>query len=92
MIFGSRSEKLAVIVAEQMTLGLDETKAAAPEPANDDHPAEAQKPAGKRKKSKRNIAPCRNTCRHEIVIEPESMDCPCCAGKLHRIGERHRSA
>jgi len=88
MIFGSRSEKLAVIVAEQMTLGLDETKAAAPEPANDDHPAEAQKPAGKRKKSKRNIGALpKHLPRHEIVIEPESMDCPCCAGKLHRIGE-----
>lgn len=88
MIFGSRSEKLAVIVAEQMALGLDETNATAPEPANDDRPAEAQKPAGKRKKSKRNIGALpKHLPRHEVVIEPDSMECPCCAGKLHRIGE-----
>ncbi len=42
IIFGARSEKSAVIVAEQLSLGLGEADAdaAAPSPANDDGPAE----------------------------------------------------
>ena len=87
MIFGSRSEKLAVIVAEQMALSLGETEAAPPEPAND-RQDEAETPGGERKKRKRNIGALpKHLPRHDVVIEPESMDCPCCAGKLHRIGE-----
>jgi transposase len=88
MIFGSRSEKLAVIVAEQMTLSLGETEAAPPAPANDDLQDKAEQPAGERKKRKRNIGALpKHLPRHDVVIEPETMDCPCCAGKLHRIGE-----
>ena len=44
MIFGSRSEKLAIIVAEQMALSLGETEATPPEPAND-RQDEAETPA-----------------------------------------------
>ena len=88
MIFGSRSEKLAVIVAEQMALGLGETNAAAPEPADDERSDEIEPPAAERKKRKRNIGALpKHLPRHDVVIEPQSMDCPCCAGKLHRIGE-----
>ena len=62
MIFGKRSERLAVIVAEQLALELDdlETGVTPPAPANDD--AAATKPAGKpRKKARRNIG-CPSTC------------------------------
>jgi hypothetical protein len=56
MIFGKRSERPAVIVAEQLALDLDDldTGVTPPAPANDD--AHAAKPSGKpRKKATRNI-------------------------------------
>ena len=57
MIFGRRSERLAVLVADQFALELGdlETGVTPPEAANDDAPA--AKPSGKapRKKARRNI-------------------------------------
>lgn len=56
MIFGKRSERLAVLVDEQLALELDdlETGVTPAAPANED--AAATKPAGKpRKKARRNI-------------------------------------
>src|SRR5580693_6850313 len=59
MVFGARSEKLAVVVADQLALDLDDVAidAAPPAAANDDHVPE--KPAGAggkpRKKAQRNI-------------------------------------
>ena len=57
MIFGKRSERPAVIVAEQLALDLDDldTGVTPPAAANDD--AAAAKPSGKppRKKARRNI-------------------------------------
>src|SRR6202049_4961084 len=56
MIFGKRSERLAVIVAEQLALALGdlETDATLPSPANDDAPA-ALRSGKPRKKARRNI-------------------------------------
>jgi transposase len=88
MIFGSRSEKRAVVAAEQLALGLGgiEDDASPPEPANDDREDKARNQ--KRKKRNRNIGALpKHLPRHEITIEPETTACPCCAGKLHRIGE-----
>jgi transposase len=89
MIFGKRSERLAVIVAEQLALELDdlETGVTPPAPANDD--AAATKPAGKpRKKARRNIGALpKHLPRCEQVLEPDATACPCCDGRLHKIGE-----
>src|ERR1700731_3438274 len=89
MIFGKRSERLAVIVAEQLALELDdlETGVTPPAPANDD--AAATKPAGKpRKKARRNIGALpKHLPRCEQVLEPDTTACPCCDGRLHKIGE-----
>src|ERR1700722_2501059 len=89
MIFGKRSERLAVIVAEQLALELDDlaTGVTLPAPANDD--AAATKPAGKpRKKARRNIGALpKHLPRCEQVLEPDATACPCCQGVLHRIGE-----
>src|SRR5271167_648195 len=88
MIFGARSEKSAVIIAEQMSLGLGdvETNSALPAPANDDHNNQAA--AGSRNKRNRNIGALpENLTRCDVTIEPETTACPCCAGALHRIGE-----
>src|SRR3977135_1183804 len=56
MIFGKRSERLAVIVAEQHALELDDLAIGVtpPAPANDDTPA-TKLPASPRKKARRNI-------------------------------------
>jgi len=89
MVFGKRSERLAVLVAEQLALELDdlETGVTPPLPANDDAPA--TKPPGKpRKKAKRNIGALpKHLPRCEQVLEPDTTACPCCAGGLHKIGE-----
>ncbi len=88
MIFGARSEKSAVIIAEQLSLGLGdaETDAALPPPANDDHKTKAA--PGSRNKRNRNIGALpKHLPRCDVTIEPETTACPCCAGALHRIGE-----
>lgn len=89
MIFGKRSERLAVLVDEQLALELDdlETGVTPAAPANDD--AAATKPAGKpRKKARRNIGALpKHLPRCEQVLEPDATACPCCDGRLHKIGE-----
>jgi transposase len=93
IIFGARSEKSAIIIAEQLSLGLGDAEAlsAGPAPANDD----AQDPEGvnkataeTRKKGSRNIGVLpKHLPRVDMTIEPQTTACPCCAGRLHRIGE-----
>ncbi|MGY2933063.1 hypothetical protein ACVWZ6_002665 [Bradyrhizobium sp. GM6.1] len=89
MIFGKRSERLAVLVDEQLALELDdlETGVTPAAPANDD--AAATKPAGKpRKKARRNIGALpKHLPGCEQVLEPDATACPCCDGRLHKIGE-----
>ena len=49
---------------------------------------EPDRPKPARPKASRNIGGLPiHLPREEIVIEPESDICPCCQGKLHRIGE-----
>ena len=93
IIFGARSEKSAVIIAEQLSLALGEIEAdaAAPQPANDDgQDDERGNKAGPetRKKRHRNIGALpKHLPRVDVTIEPETTTCPCCGGQLHRIGE-----
>src|SRR5579863_431969 len=88
-IYGPRSERL-VVDAAQLPLKLDDVViTSTPTPANDDDAAE--RPAGQtpsRSKAARNIGALpKHLPRYEVVIEPESMVCPCCQGPLHLIGE-----
>jgi transposase len=92
MVFGSRSEKLAAVVADQLALDLADvaTDVTLPAAANDDHVLD--KPAGAagkpRKKAQRNIGALpKHLPRCEQVIEPETTACPCCQGLLHKIGQ-----
>jgi transposase len=92
IISGARSEKSAVIIAEQLSLGLGgaEADAAVPSPANDDSPNDARgnKTAPETRKRKRNIGALpKHPPRVDVTIEPETTTCPCCVGALHRIGE-----
>jgi transposase len=89
MIFGKRSERFAALVAEQLALELDDlaTGVTPPLPANDDAPV--TKPSGKpRKQARRNIGALpKHLPRCEQVLEPDTTACPCCAGRLHKIGK-----
>src|SRR5882757_8091586 len=78
MIFGKRSERLAVIVAEQLALELDDLAIGVtpPAPANDDTPA-TKLPASPRKKARRNIGALpKHLPRCEQVLEPDTTACP----------------
>jgi transposase len=89
MIFGKRSERLEVIVAEQLALELGdlETGVTSPMHANDDTPV-APPPGKMRKTARRNIGALpKHLPRCEQVLEPDTTGCPCCGGRLHKIGE-----
>jgi transposase len=90
LIFGARSERMAAILAEQLALDLqDLADDVTPSPANDDAPSSTQTGSrNSRSKQKRNIGALpKDLPRCEQIIGPETTVCPCCAGKLHRIGE-----
>jgi transposase len=94
LIFGARSERLAAIFAEQLTLDLA-TASAPPRPANDDADDgdEGHASGKRRRKAKRNIGALpAHLPRCEEVIEPASTLCPCCSAQMHRIGEEASEA
>ena len=91
LIFGARSERSAIICAEQLVFDLERT-ADAQRPANDDEP-ELGAARTKRRKPRRNIGSLpAHLPRCEQVIEPASTLCPCCSGQMHRIGEETSEA
>ena len=89
LLKGVRSEKSSVVLETQGALDLgDLATDAVLAPANDDAVAEAPETRKPRKKAERNIGHLpKHLPRVTEVIEPAITDCPCCAGKLHRIGE-----
>ena len=92
IIFGARSEKSAVIIAEQLSLGLGDaaTNAALSSPANDGSrtTSATTRPVPAPQKRNRNIGALPGHLpRVDVTIEPETTTCPCCAGALHCIGE-----
>jgi transposase len=90
IIFGARSEKSAIVVVEQLSLGLGDpaSDAALRSPANDDREPDDKAVPQTRKKRARNIGALpRHLPRVDMTIEPTTTACPCCAGALHRIGE-----
>jgi transposase len=91
MVFGSRSEKAAVVAADQFALDLaDVVTDVTPTAANDDDaPSQPVILANKsRNKARRNIGALpKHLPRCEQLIEPETTICPCCQGNLHRIGQ-----
>jgi transposase len=80
--FGRRSELLD---PDQLRLALEEREiASAPEQATAEKQTKAQRPRpepGARKSLPAYLP------RIEVVIEPETMSCPCCGGGMHVIGE-----
>src|ERR1017187_2816160 len=76
IIFAARSEKSAVIIAEQLSLGLGEVETAIPTPANEDGPDEERGNQGAAetcKKRNRNIGALpKHLPRVDVTIEPET--------------------
>lgn len=92
LIFGAKSEKLAVLAPDQDQLGLGDLGdvSALSEPAgaaSDDTPKERRNTRGSRASARMIGALPAHLPRCEEVIEPASTACPCCNGILHRIGE-----
>jgi transposase len=96
LIHGARSERSSAVLDTQGLLDLgDLARDVTPQPANDAGTASrGVEPQRKlRKTARRNIGFLpKHLPRVEEVIEPASTACPCCAGKLHRIGEETSEA
>ncbi|MBV8526190.1 MAG: IS66 family transposase, partial [Acetobacteraceae bacterium] len=83
-LYGARSERFEADAA-QLALDLQDTSTAPiePPPAT---PAPYDQPV--RPKPTRNIGSLpKHLPREDVIIEPSIDSCPCCQGKLHRIGE-----
>ena len=88
LIFGSRSEKMAVILDAQLALSLDDLCTDVPITAANDDKVSPVVALHRRKKAHRNLGHLpKHLLRIEEVIEPAVTTCPCCAGILHKIGE-----
>lgn len=89
LVFGPKSERRTAILANQITLDLgDLVTDVTPAAANDENTPTARPCKSPRKRAQRNIGFLpKHLERIEEVIEPASIECPCCAGKLHRIGQ-----
>jgi transposase len=86
-LHGRKSEKLTEderqLAFEDLTIAIGEVETASEE-------AHATPPASRRKRApvNRNLGNLpEDLPRIEEVIEPESLDCPCGCGQMHRIGE-----
>ncbi|WP_448955021.1 IS66 family transposase [Labrys neptuniae] len=87
MIFGVKSEKLAVLDPAQIALDLGDLSEV-PVAANDDAAEDEDRPRRKRRPASRNMGALpKHLPRCEEVIEPGSTICACCGLPLHRIGE-----
>ena len=85
--FGSRSERTSVILGDQGLLDLGDLVTTPATAANDDGDAEDKPTVGRPRRKRGLMALPAHIERVERVIDPDTLDCPCCAGKLHRIGE-----
>ncbi len=83
--FGRKSER---ITDDQLALALDELETSLAKTEAEEEKAD---PALKTERTRKRRASRNETLDHlpheEVVIEPESKVCPCCAGELHVIGE-----
>lgn len=85
-LFGTKSEKMAIIDPTQAILDLGDLSDI-PVAANDDVAPVVEGDAQTRRSSARNIGHLpKHLPRYDELIEPESRSCPCCSFELHCIG------
>ena len=84
-MFGRRSERLD---PGQLELALEDAQQELAEGRAESDAADAPLRAVRaaRRRANRGALPA-HLPRIEVVVEPESLACPCCGGRLHRIGE-----
>jgi transposase len=84
-MFGRRSEKLD---PGQLEVALEDAEQEIAEKRAETDAADAvlKGTRGQRRRANRGALP-KHLPRVERVIEPERLECPCCGGRLHRIGE-----
>ncbi len=86
--FGVRSERACVVFGDQQCLDLGDLAPITAANDDGDHAAAmtvTTRPARPRSKRGEMALPA-HLDRIEQVIEPDSLDCSCCGGHLHRIG------
>jgi len=84
-LHGKKSEKLS---EDERQLAFEELETALAEVEEQKAEASDDKPRQKRKKGKRKSRDLPDTLpRIEEVIEPDSLECPCGCGLMHKIGE-----
>ncbi len=81
--FGKRSEALD---PDQLKLGLEDLEGAAAEVEAEEEKDDPELKAERTRRRGRPSLPD-HLPQVEVVIEPESTICPCCAGPMHVIGE-----
>ena len=91
LIFGARSERTAIICAEQLALDLERAPTRRPRPTTTNRNRTRRNRSGARPKRNIGALPA-HLPRVEQVIEPASTLCPCCTGQMHRIGEEMSEA
>ncbi len=86
LVFGARSERVVAADPGQNELDLGDLVA---EAVNDNvTPEKTVALSRSRKPARRNVGALpKHLPRIERIIEPHTTECPCCAGRLHRIGE-----
>src|SRR5680860_736837 len=85
IIYGKRSEKLG---PDERQLAFEDIEVAQSEAEAQSDTIEMTKPRKKRKSAQRNLGNLPDHLeRIEVVIEPDSIVCPCGCGDMIRIGE-----
>nr|WP_285801468.1 IS66 family transposase zinc-finger binding domain-containing protein [Falsiruegeria litorea] len=87
VIYGSRSEKLT---QDERQLAFEDLEVAQSEAEAQSDTIEMTKPRKKRKLAQRNLGNLPDHLeRIEVIVEPDSIVCPCGCGDMIRIGEDH---
>jgi transposase len=85
--FGARSERASMILGDQGCLALGDLAEVPIIAANDDDAAPVDLLARCRRRKRGQKALPAHLERIEKLILPDNLDCSCCGGALHRIGE-----
>jgi transposase len=83
-LYGSKSERLAKLPADQLNLALEDIEQAIAK--NEAVEEKRGEPAHTRRKANRGVLPAHLPRLHE-TIAPEDTNCPCCHAPMHVIGE-----
>ncbi|WP_413990745.1 IS66 family transposase [Labrys okinawensis] len=93
--FGQKSEKSITVLEGQIRLDLGDAELDVAVGAANDEPKPAQAPrqASSKSQPRRNLGALPEHLERVVeVIEPSSLECACCQGRLHRIGEEESEA